>query len=118
VAVEEPAAPEFGSPLTGGTALPEAVPEDVPGYPGAEVTEIGESAEGGLLVSFSTPDDPTKVSEHLSKAFSEQGWSTEGTDAGAEGNVLSADKEGRSATLFITEQEGETRVDLFLVPSE
>jgi hypothetical protein len=94
--------------------LPANFPEDVPRYPGADVTKARPSTEGGWSVGFSSPDDPAKVAAYFADAFAAQGWSTQRVDA-PEGIMIFADKGDRSATYGVGTSEGKTQIDLLVI---
>jgi hypothetical protein len=111
----EPAAPS-GTPIADAwiSELPANFPDDVPQYPGAEVVKARPTFEDGVVVGFSTPDDPNKVASYFADAFAAKGWSTNRVDA-PEGTMIFADKGGRSATYGVSTVDGKTQIDLLVI---
>jgi len=96
------------------TALPEGFPQDVPQYPAAEVVKANSTLGSGLKATFSTSDDVGKVASFFNDAFAAQGWSTERADR-ADGTLVFADKDERSATVGISSAEGKTQIELLVI---
>ena len=64
-------------------------------HPGATVVKAQKTADQGIKVSFSTPDDAAKVTSYFSDNFAAQGWSSQRIDA-PDGTLVVADKGARS----------------------
>jgi len=118
-----PAAPSAAAPAAPPTKtipdawiseLPANFPDDLPQYPGAEVVKARPTFEEGIVVGFSTPDDPNKVASYFADAFAAKGWSTNRVDA-PEGTMIFADKGERSATYSVANVDGKTQIDLLVV---
>ena len=120
-AAPEAAAPPTAAPSATAPAgdvwiaeLPTNFPEDVPQYPGAEVVKARPTFEEGIVVGFSTPDDPAKVASYFADALAAKGWSTNRVDA-PEGIMVFADKGERSATYGVATVDGKTQIDLLVI---
>ncbi len=111
----EPPVPAVDSRLSGELELPTDLPGDVPLYPGASLT-WANSDESGLLVSFSTADDPKTVAEYFEKEFVSQGWLAEASDQSG-GRTILAVKGSREATVLIAGEGDMTHIDVILMPS-
>ncbi|HEY8152639.1 MAG TPA: hypothetical protein VII72_00785 [Myxococcota bacterium] len=96
------------------TELPANFPDDVPQYPGATVVKARPTFEEGIVVGFSTSDDPVKVANYFADALAAKGWSTNRVDA-PEGIMLFADKGDRSATYGVATADGATQIDLLVI---
>jgi len=96
------------------TELPADFPTDVPMYPGAEVTQARVSADKGLSVSLSTPDDAGKVASFYADSFAAQGWSTDIKPA-PDGKAIFADKTERRVAAMVRRTDDGTQIELILV---
>jgi hypothetical protein len=110
----EPPVPAVDSRLSGKLDLPSDLPGDVPLYPGASLT-WSNSDEAGLLVSFSTADDPNTVAEYFRKEFAAQGWLAEASEQPGARTIVAV-KGTREATVMVTGEGGTTNVDVILMP--
>ena len=110
----EPPVPAVNSRLSGKLDLPADLPSDLPLYPGASLT-WANSDEAGLLVSFSTADDPNTVAEYFRKEFAAQGWIADASDQHGSRTVLAV-KGNREATVMIMSEEDTTNIDVILIP--
>jgi hypothetical protein len=111
----EPPVAAVDSRLSGKLELPADLPGDVPLYPGASLT-WANSDESGLLVSFSTADDPDTVVEHFRREFAAQGWLAEASNQPT-GRTILAVKGSREATVLVTGEGDTTNIDVILMPS-
>lgn len=107
------------APPSAAAALPEDFPEDVTYYSGAEL--IGAVEEGGkLFVQTSTSDDYESVMEFYQKDFTAKGWTAEikyDVSDPTLGGAVFAEKGGRAATVFVTNNKGGgSLVDIFIEP--
>ncbi len=110
----EPPVPAVDSRLSGKLDLPANLPGDVPLYPGASLTWAA-SDETGLLVSFSTADDPETVAEYFRKEFTAQGWLAEASNQPG-GRTVLAVKGSREATVMVSGEGDTTNIDVILMP--
>ena len=108
----QPAAPAAIADAWSST-LPADFPSDVPIYPASTVVKAKDAPESGIMVGWTTTDEPAKVASFFSDSLAAQGWSTQRVD-GDDGIVVLADKGSRSITLVLSSAEGKTQIDLLL----
>ncbi|HKE11610.1 MAG TPA: hypothetical protein VKE73_08565 [Myxococcota bacterium] len=122
--VSTPAAPGASPALraTGGATAADpkqALPADVPSYPGARVVRSSGASEQGLLIAFQSQDTPEKVFEFYRQKLAEQGWSMEGEMSSADQRMLIAGKGDRKASVLVSADEGgQTEITLTLTRGE
>ncbi len=100
------------------TTLPDDFPPDIPIYPGAELSKVRShfGVSGGLTAVFTTSDAPDKVASEYADFLAAEGWVTERTKMG-EGEMIFADKEGRTMTVTTANRNGRTELELLLLQS-
>ena len=96
-----------------GTELPDNFPEDVPRFPGARVTKVRFSPDGGLAVSYTTDEDVDEVIDYFADSFAAEGWSTQVQDMGP-GRAVFADKAQRIASVVSSPGDEGTSIELLL----
>ena len=93
------------------TELPENFPEDIPQFPGARLTKVRFSPDGGLAVNFSTDEDVDDVIDYFADSFAAEGWSTQVRDM-PPGRAVFADKGQRIASVMSREVDEGTSIEL------
>ncbi|MEE8580815.1 MAG: hypothetical protein V3T33_04420 [Myxococcota bacterium] len=95
--------------------LPQALPRDVPVYPGAEEIGAISAAGQGTIATFRSSDAPDQISHFYREALARQGWRVDRyADFGGE-HVLSTSKGNRTVSVAITGNEGEAQITLRVV---
>jgi hypothetical protein len=97
----------------------QALPADVPSYPGARVVRTSGPSERGLLIAFQSQDTPEKVFEFYRQKLPEQGWSMEGEMSSADQRMLIAGKGDRKASVLVSADDaGQTEITLTLTRAQ
>ena len=100
------------------TALPDNFPQDIPIYPGAELSKVRShfGVSGGLTAVFTTSDAPGKVASEYSDFLAAEGWVTDRSTMG-DGEMIFADKDGRTLIVTTANRDGRTELELLLMQS-
>jgi hypothetical protein len=99
------------------------LPQDVPLYPGAEVSEVAGDTPGNQSVIFLTPDPSDRVADHLFGELRRSDWVVQQNKA-EDGQALFAEKDSRSLAVMVHDrgdQGSEISVlvlDAALIPEE
>jgi len=99
--------------------IPERVREDLVLYDNAEILQIADAENMGVLVVSVTTDDREKVMSTLSAALQERSYQVEPFTGLPRGGMLVATKGTRSISYYIeTDDQGRTRIELADLPLE
>ncbi len=99
------------------------LPQDVPLYPGAEVSEVAGDTPGNQSAIFLTPDPADRVADHLFGELRQNDWVVQQNKA-EDGQALFAEKDSRSLAVMVHDrgdQGSEISVivlDAALIPEE
>lgn len=96
----EPERPHVPNAASIGAKLPPNFPEDVPQYPGAEVSDARSVVGQGLAVSLTSDDDSDKVASFYADTFAARGWETD-IRRTPDGHMIFADKGKRAASALV-----------------
>ena len=91
--------------------LPEDIPQDVPQYPGGDLSDARIEPGGGMFASFSTGDAAEKVSAFYRDALEATGWRIESERR----LLIFASKKSRTLTVFISEEGDMTQFEVILL---
>jgi len=108
-----PTPPTPPAPADTPAAAPRAaavLPDDVPGYPGANAVASSQDGEEGLIVAFQTADDPEKIYQFYKEAFARQGWTLEGEMSSADQRMVLAGKDARRASVMVSVEGEKTEI--------
>ena len=102
--------------MSTGHEVPSDWPKDIPVYPGATVqysasVNPADGNQGGALMLLSTDTD-TAVSDYYAKELKAQGWTLAATMHAAGTVIMSATKDGRSLSVTVTGQDGQTSITI------
>lgn len=111
----EPEAMEAPAAVTmPGEGVGEDVTAFIPAYPGAaEVREIKVTDAGGYGL-YTSPDSPDAILAYYKERLPEDGWDVVG-DVVREGEwAIAADRQGYQANVVITEEEGQSQIEVMV----
>ena len=87
------------------------LPDDVPAYPGATVTNVGVNDGDKLAVTFSSDGGAEDVAQYYFEELRHGDWSVDQTDA-PDGVALFAEKGSRSMTVMVEKRPEGARISI------
>lgn len=104
----------------GAAAQQVVMPAYAPLYPGATVTSVIETESEGRkskMVTLSTPDALSKVTDYYKGTLAKAGWKVPSSFLSDDGGMLSGEKDGKSVSIALSrEDDGKSNV-LVTVPN-
>jgi len=104
---------------TGGSqSLPKDFPSSVATYQGTIINSSRLTMEGKVnwSVVIETKDDPTKVSDALTKSFASNGWTASLDNKTGDGGLIAAENGSFHVQVIYTVKDGKTSISYVVVP--